>query len=94
MGVAWRSVIDSFIGRHTGFIGELCRRGSSTGEHPIRLPRLGLDDEALLLETYGRGPAVPVEIAAATLADVWQRTLFSSRIVKPPNSNPSSGAAR
>jgi hypothetical protein len=40
--------------------------------------------ERYLLDTYGRGPAVPVEVAAATLAEIWQRALFSSEVVKPP----------
>ena len=39
--------------------------------------------ERYLLDTYGRGPAVDVDIAAATLAEIWQRTLFSTGIAKP-----------
>jgi hypothetical protein len=32
--------------------------------------------ERYLVETYGRGPEVPVDVAAESLAFIWRRTLF------------------
>lgn len=82
---AWSSVIGAFTDRYTEFIAELCRNGSSTVERPEQTARalVGMT-ERYLLDTYGRGPAVDVHIAAATLAEIWQRTLFSAGVVKPP----------
>lgn len=83
---AWRSVIQEFAARYTEFIAELRRRGVSSIERPEQTARalVGMT-ERYLLETYGRGPAVDIEVAAATLAEIWQRTLFSSGVVKPPS---------
>jgi TetR/AcrR family transcriptional regulator, ethionamide resistance regulator len=84
---AWRGVIEAFTDRYAEFITELCRQKFCTIEHPEQTARalVGMT-ERYLIETYGRGPAVEVTVAAATLADIWQRTLFSSGIVKPPAS--------
>ena len=81
----WSSVIGAFTDRYTEFIAELCRNGSSTVERPEQTARalVGMT-ERYLLDTYGRGPAVDVHVAAATLAEIWQRTLFSAGVVKPP----------
>jgi TetR/AcrR family transcriptional regulator, ethionamide resistance regulator len=82
---AWRSVIQTFTDNYTAFIAELCRTGLSTVDRPEETARalVGMT-ERYLLDTYGRGPAVDVDVAAATLAEIWQRTLFSSSIAKPP----------
>jgi TetR/AcrR family transcriptional regulator, ethionamide resistance regulator len=81
---AWRSVIEAFTDSYTQFVTELCRQGLSTIAQPQQTARalVGMT-ERYLLETYGRGPAVDVGVAAATLAEIWQRTLFSSGVVKP-----------
>jgi len=82
---AWGSVIMAFTDSYTEFIAELCRKGLSTIERPEQTARalVGMT-ERYLLDTYGRGPAVDVHVAAATLAEIWQRTLFSSGVAKPP----------
>jgi TetR/AcrR family transcriptional regulator, ethionamide resistance regulator len=82
---AWRSVINAFTDNYTEFIAELCRRGLSSIDRPAETARalVGMT-ERYLLDTYGRGPAVDVDVAAATLAQIWQRTLFSTGIAKPP----------
>lgn len=82
---AWRSVIQSFIDRYTDFIVDLCRQGLSSIDRPAETARalVGMT-ERYLIDTYGRGPAVDVGQAAATLAEIWQRALFSAGIVKPP----------
>ncbi len=81
---AWRSVIEAFTDRYTRFVSDLCEQGMSTIAQPEQTARalVGMT-ERYLLETYGRGPAVDVGVAAATLAEIWQRTLFSSGVVKP-----------
>jgi TetR/AcrR family transcriptional regulator, ethionamide resistance regulator len=82
---AWRSVINAFTASYTEFIAELCRLGLSSIDRPEETARalVGMT-ERYLLDTYGRGPAVDVDVAAATLAQIWQRTLFSTGIAKPP----------
>jgi TetR/AcrR family transcriptional regulator, ethionamide resistance regulator len=84
---AWRSVIQTFTDNYTAFIAELCRTGLSTVDRPEETARalVGMT-ERYLLDTYGRGPAVDVGVAAATLAEIWQRTLFSTAVAKPPAS--------
>jgi len=81
---AWRSVLEAFCERYTEFITDLCREGLSSVVHPEQTARalVGMT-ERYLIETYGRGPAVDVDVAAATVAQIWQRTLFSSGVVKP-----------
>jgi AcrR family transcriptional regulator len=81
---AWRSVIDAFTDSYTQFVTDLCRQGLSSIAQPEQTARalVGMT-ERYLLETYGRGPAVDVGVAAATLAEIWQRTLFSSGVAKP-----------
>ncbi len=81
---AWRSVIEAFTDSYTHFVTDLCRQGLSTIAQPEQTARalVGMT-ERYLLETYGRGPAVDVGVAAATLAEIWQRTLFSSGVTKP-----------
>ena len=78
-------MIQAFTDGYTEFIAELCRQGLSRIDRPEQTARalVGMT-ERYLLDTYGRGPAVEVDVAAATLAEIWQRTLFSSGIVKPP----------
>ena len=81
---AWRSVIHELTDSYTEFIAELCRQRVCSIDRPEQTARalVGMT-ERYLLDTYGRGPAVDVEVAAATLAEIWQRTLFSSGIAKP-----------
>jgi TetR/AcrR family transcriptional regulator, ethionamide resistance regulator len=81
---AWRSVIEAFTHSYTHFVTDLCRQGLSSITQPEQTARalVGMT-ERYLLETYGRGPAVDVGVAAATLAEIWQRTLFSSGVSKP-----------
>ena len=82
---AWHAVIQSFIDRYSDFIVELRRRRWTNVEQPEQTARaLVCMTERYLLETYGRGPAVDVDVAARTLAEIWQRALFSSQITKPP----------
>ena len=90
---AWRSILEAFTDSYTQFVIELCEQGLSNIEQPQQTARalVGMT-ERYLLETYGRGPAVDVTVAAATLAEIWQRTLFSSGIVKPPAPPPRSSA--
>ena len=85
---AWRSVIQEFTDSYTEFIAELCRQRLCSIDRPEQTARalVGMT-ERYLLDTYGRGPAVDVDVAAATLAEIWQRTLFSSGIAKPPLSD-------
>jgi len=91
---AWRSIVGSFTDSYTGFIGELCRQGLSNIEEPEQTARALVSmTEHYLLETYGRGPAVDVAVAAATLAQIWQRTLFSTGVAKPPVPDPGRTAA-
>jgi TetR/AcrR family transcriptional regulator, ethionamide resistance regulator len=81
---AWRAVIQGFTDRYTRFITDLCDQGLSSIEHPEQTARALVGMTArYLIDTYGRGPDVPVEVAAATLAGIWQRTLFSTEMVKP-----------
>jgi TetR/AcrR family transcriptional regulator, ethionamide resistance regulator len=81
---AWREVIQAFTDRYTRFITDLCDHGLSTIEQPEQTARALVSMTArYLIDTYGRGPAVPVDVAAATLAGIWQRTLFSSALSKP-----------
>jgi TetR/AcrR family transcriptional regulator, ethionamide resistance regulator len=83
--VAWRAVIQAFTDGYSDFIKDLCRQGLSNIEQPGETARaLVAMTERYLLDTYGRGPAVDVTVAAATLADIWQRTLFSTGVSKPP----------
>ncbi len=81
---AWRSVLEAFSQRYAEFITDLCHQGLSSIEHPAQTARalVGMT-ERYLIETYGRGPAVDVDVAATTVAQIWQRTLFSSEVVKP-----------
>ena len=85
---AWRSVFQEFTDSYTEFIAELCRQRLCSIDRPEQTARalVGMT-ERYLLDTYGRGPAVDVDVAAATLAEIWQRTLFSSGIAKPPLSD-------
>jgi len=89
---AWRSVIQEFTDSYSEFITDLCRQGLSSVERPEQTARalVGMT-ERYLLDTFGRGPALDVSVAAATLAEIWQRTLFSSGIEKPPVSEHDSG---
>jgi AcrR family transcriptional regulator len=89
---AWRSVIQAFTDSYTEFIVDLCRQGLSSIDRPEQTARalVGMT-ERYLLDTYGRGPAVEVDVAAATLAEIWQRTLFSVSVVKPPATDLATG---
>jgi AcrR family transcriptional regulator len=89
---AWRSVIQAFTDSYTEFIVDLCRQGVSSIDRPEQTARalVGMT-ERYLLDIYGRGPAVEVDVAAATLAEIWQRTLFSVSVVKPPATDLATG---
>jgi len=84
VGEAWHALTSDFTTRYSEFIVELCRRGNSTVSYPVETARalVGMTGR-YLLDAYGRGPSVPVAVAAATLAEIWQRTLFCTGLAMP-----------
>ena len=85
IGVAWRAVIQEFTDGYSEFIEDLCEQELSNIQRPRETARaLVAMTERYLIDTYGRGPAVDVVVAASTLADIWQRALFSAGVAKPP----------
>ena len=75
---AWRDLIGGFIAQATERITHLSADGTISLDHPEEVARaLVWMTEHYLLETYGRGSDVPVEVAAATVAQIWHRALFA-----------------
>jgi TetR/AcrR family transcriptional regulator, ethionamide resistance regulator len=80
---AWRDLIDRFVAKATERIEGLIRGGRISVDRPDETARaLVWMTERYLLESYGRGREVPVELAATTVTQVWHRTLFWSS--RPP----------
>jgi len=79
VAAAWRTTVEGFIGPVIVRIGGLQREDAVQIEHVEQVARaLVWTVERYLLETYGRGPGVPTEVAAETLAFIWRRTLFNT----------------
>jgi AcrR family transcriptional regulator len=76
VGIAWRDTVDSFVDLCAARMRSL---GVSVGEVEETARALVGMLERYLLDTYGRRrdvAAVSVEVAASTIALIWQRTLF------------------
>ena len=76
--LAWRQLVESFLGPVQQRLDDLSRQGR------ISLPNTGETARALVwmteryfFETIAREHAVSVEIASSTLADIWRRVLFN-----------------
>ena len=76
--LAWRDLVESFLGPVQHRLDDLSRQGR------ISLPNTGETARALVwmteryfFETIAREHAVSVEVAASTLADIWRRVLFN-----------------
>jgi AcrR family transcriptional regulator len=74
LAAAWRAMVQTFVEPALQRIVSLC-----TIPHPEQVTQalVGML-ERYLVETYGRGPEVPIDVAAETLAFIWRRTLFGS----------------
>jgi len=74
---AWLELVASFVAQATERIDALIDRGQVRLEHPAEVARalVGMT-ERYLLDSLGCEPVVSVEVAASTLAQIWQRTLF------------------
>ena len=75
---AWLELVASFVAQASERIDALIDRGQVRLEHPAEVARalVGMT-ERYLLDSLGCEPVVSVEVAASTLAQIWQRTLFS-----------------
>jgi len=74
---AWAELVASFVAQATERIDALVGRGLVTLAYPGEVARalVGMS-ERYLLDSLGREPVISVEVAATTLAQIWQRTLF------------------
>jgi len=74
---AWRTLVETFVTQATARIEGLVERGVVAVERPNESARalVGMT-ESYLLDTFGRGIGVDVEVAAATVAQIWYRALF------------------
>ena len=78
MQKAWHDVVDSFVVPVRARLADLAAQGRSHLAHPDEAARaLVWMTERYLLETYGRGLAVPVPVAAEMLAQVWRAAVFT-----------------
>jgi AcrR family transcriptional regulator len=78
VAAAWRTTVEGFIQPVIARIEGLGAIGNPL-EHPDQVARaLVWMIERYLLDTYGRGPEVPMEVAADTLALIWRRTLLAA----------------
>lgn len=74
---AWQAAVGGFVDLTASRIQELVTAGQTDLAHPHETARaLVWMTERYLLETFGRGPAVPPSVAADVLELVWRRTLF------------------
>jgi AcrR family transcriptional regulator len=74
---AWHEVVDSFVGPVQARLELLASEGVTSLDYPGETARaLVWMNERYLLETYTRDRPVPVEVAGATLAQIWRRLLF------------------
>lgn len=75
---AWRQLVESFLGPVEQRLNDLARRGRISLPNREETARaLVWMTERYFFETIGRGLGVSVEMAAATLTDIWRRVLFS-----------------
>ncbi len=75
---AWHAAIQSFVAPVQVRIEDLCRLGLCQLTDPAQMAiALVWMNERYLLETFGRGPGLPIPEAAQTLATIWRRTLFA-----------------
>lgn len=71
---AWREMVGSFFAPVERRFADLARRGRISIAHPEETARaLVWMCERYLSETFTRDLDVPVEVAGATLADIWRR---------------------
>ena len=76
--VAWHDVVESFIDPVERRFADLARRGRTTLTYPAETARaLVWMMERYLYETFARDRDVSVEVAAATVADIWRSVLFA-----------------
>lgn len=75
---AWHTAIQSFVAPVQARIEGLHQQGLCQIADPAQTAiALVWMNERYLLETYGRGPGLPIPEAAQTLATIWRRTLFA-----------------
>lgn len=75
---AWHATVRSFVEPVHRRIVELQDRGlADVADANQTAAALVWMTERYLLESYGRGSGVPVDVAADTVATIWCRTLFS-----------------
>jgi len=85
IGETWRAFIQDITDRCAQFVVDLCAEGSCDVAQPHETARaLVAMTIRYLLETFSLDGTTDVQRAAETLADIWQRTLFSTGIAKPP----------
>jgi len=76
--LAWQASVAGFIDLATVRIEELVAGHHTALDHPrATATALVWMTERFLLESYGRGPALPDATAAEVLELVWRRTLFA-----------------
>jgi AcrR family transcriptional regulator len=74
---AWQASVAGFVALATARIRELVASGEAALDHPgATATALVWMTERFLLESYGRGPALPDATAAEVLELIWHRTLF------------------
>lgn len=79
--LAWRQLVESFIEPVERRLKDLSRQGRTTLANEAETARaLVWMNERYFFETFARDAAVPLETAAATLADIWRRVLFSQPV--------------
>jgi AcrR family transcriptional regulator len=75
---AWRELVAWYFRPVEERFEGLTRDGRTSLAHPAETARaLVWMTERYLSESYTRDLGVPVEVAAATLADIWRRAVFS-----------------
>lgn len=79
--LAWRGLVESFLGPVKLRLDDLSGRGLISLPHTAETARaLVWMTERYFFETVARELSVPVETAASTLTDIWRRVLFSQSI--------------
>jgi len=77
---AWHELIESFLGPVERRFADLTQRGRTSLAHPAETARaLVWMNERYLFETFARDRDVTIEVAAATLAEIWRSVLFSTQ---------------
>ena len=81
----WRAILQDITDGCCQFVVRLKAEGSCDIAEPCETARaLVAMTLRYLLEAFTLDATTDVQLAAATLADIWQRTLFSTGIAKPP----------